>query len=371
MSSYTLTHLTDAALLRDLAALFARNRATTAALLAYIAEIDARRLYVPAGYPSMHAFCVAEFGLSEDGAFKRITAARAARQFPAIFDLVSRGRMHLTAVRMLAAHLTPQNAEDLLQAACGLSRNDLEQLLARRQAEDAPPMLPICSPPGSLQLPPSQVVESTSCGDLQLAPGRVDAVSPSPPSALQSPPPSPTVWPDERVVLEVAILRRTHDTLRDLQTLLSHSIPSGDVALVLDRAIQVAIRAAEKRKFAETSQPHSLGRKRTAARTIPAEVRRAVWRRDRGTCGFVSESGRRCASRRFLEFDHVEPVARGGRATVANTRLRCRTHNQYEAERVFGRRFMNEKRDNAGQTVGDSLDRSATTNAMTRNTSGT
>ncbi|HEY8367958.1 MAG TPA: hypothetical protein VIM86_01445, partial [Thermodesulfobacteriota bacterium] len=44
----------------------------------------------------------------------------------------------------------------------------------------------------------------------------------------------------------------------------------------------------------------------------------------------------RCTERGFLEFHHVRPYAVGGAATVANIELRCRAHNGYEAERVFG-----------------------------------
>ena len=88
MSSYSLSHLSDQTLLSDLAALVARDRATTAALLAHIAEVDARRLYLPAAYPSLYAYCVGELGLCEQVAFKRIRAARTARQFPAIFPAV-------------------------------------------------------------------------------------------------------------------------------------------------------------------------------------------------------------------------------------------------------------------------------------------
>ena len=83
MSTYSLSHLTDGVLLRDLAALVARDRTTTAALLAHLAEVDARRLYLPAAHPSMFSYCVHELRLSEETAHKRIRAARAARQFPA------------------------------------------------------------------------------------------------------------------------------------------------------------------------------------------------------------------------------------------------------------------------------------------------
>src|SRR5436190_12329329 len=76
MHSYTLAHLRDDILLRSLTALVAQDRLTTANLLAYIAEFDFRRLYVPAGHTSMHAFCVEELRLSEDAASKRIQAAR-------------------------------------------------------------------------------------------------------------------------------------------------------------------------------------------------------------------------------------------------------------------------------------------------------
>ena len=77
----------------------------------------------------------------------------------------------------------------------------------------------------------------------------------------------------------------------------------------------------------------------------PAGVRRAVWERDRGQCTFVGSDGKRCQARRFLEFDHIMPVARGGRASVQGMRLRCRAHNQYDADRSFGAHFMAKKRE--------------------------
>ena len=52
-------------------------------------------------------------------------------------------------------------------------------------------------------------------------------------------------------------------------------------------------------------------------------------------------------ARNFLEFDHIDPVARGGRATVEGMRLRCRAHNQYEAEQALRAGFMRERRERA------------------------
>jgi hypothetical protein len=91
VTNYGLSHLSNGTLLRDLQALVTRDRAITAALLAHLAEADARKLYLPAGCASMFAYCVQELRLSEDAAYKRIQAARAARQFPALFIAVAEG----------------------------------------------------------------------------------------------------------------------------------------------------------------------------------------------------------------------------------------------------------------------------------------
>ena len=132
MRDYTLAHLSDSILLRDLAALVAHDRQTTATLLAHLAEVDARRLYVPAGYSSMHAYCVEELHLSEDAAFRRIQAARAARQFPLLFVALAEGRLHLTAVTLLAPCLTPENAGELIEAATHRRKSEIEAFLAGR-----------------------------------------------------------------------------------------------------------------------------------------------------------------------------------------------------------------------------------------------
>jgi len=114
---------------------------------------------------------------------------------------------------------------------------------------------------------------------------------------------------------------------------------------VLERVLDLAIAQLEKQKFAATTQPRRRrGRSGANSRHIPADVRRAVWERDHGQCTFVSENGHRCTARKPLEFDHVQEVARGGEATVAGIRLRCRAHNQYAAERTFGAEFMRHKR---------------------------
>jgi hypothetical protein len=69
---------------------------------------------------------------------------------------------------------------------------------------------------------------------------------------------------------------------------------------------------------------------------VPPAVKRVAWQHDGGQSGYVAPSGRRCTERTFLEFHHLQARAKQGPATVANIRLRCWRHNQYEADLVFG-----------------------------------
>jgi hypothetical protein len=80
MNTYSLSHLSDPALLLHDQAVSARGRAVTAEELASLGEIDARQLYLPAGHPSMHSWCVHQRHMSEDSASRRIQAARLARR---------------------------------------------------------------------------------------------------------------------------------------------------------------------------------------------------------------------------------------------------------------------------------------------------
>ena len=346
MSTYTLSHLSDQSLLRELKSLVSRNRATTAMLVAHLGEVDSRRLYAPAGYPSMYEYCLQELHFSEQTAFKRIRVGRLARQFPAIHGMLADGRLHLSGLVTLSAYLTPANADDLLAAAVHKSKAQIEQMLAERFPQpDLPTLIaPLMPTTCAGQLSPGRVKFSPA---EHAAPGStVDSAAPWPAAPVPPPAPPARIAPlaPERFAVQCTVDRETHDLIRYAQALLGHAVPSGDLPEAIHRAFACLVGELERRKFAKTDRPRPC-RRSEDARQIPASVKRAVWERDGGRCTFVGESGHRCEASTRLEFDHVEPVATGGHATVQGLRLRCRAHNQLEAERAFGRDFMNAKRD--------------------------
>jgi 5-methylcytosine-specific restriction endonuclease McrA len=275
-----------------------------------------------------------------------VQSARAARRFPALFTALAEGRLHLAGVVMLAPHLTPENSEELIAAATHRTKAEIELLLAQHfPRPDVPTVLralepaPMVAVPSLLGAPapassPPQVVAKH---ESEHAPGHVVAAN----APARQVPLSPG-----RYALQVTIGQGAHEKLEYARALLGHAVAPGDIASVLERGLDALIEKLEKTKFAATSRTCPRGHKSAAhgSRHIPADVRRAVWLRDGGRCTFENASGKRCEACKDLEFDHVVPYARGGEATVANLRLRCRAHNQHAANRTFGKGFMDGKR---------------------------
>lgn len=370
--------LADHEVLPRLAALAARDQATTAEMLVLIGRAAARRLYATTEYPSLFRYCVGELHMSEDMAWKRIQAAKAARKFPAILAMLADVRLHLTAVVRLAPRLTSENAGDLLRAAAHLSKQALAELLAARfprpdfseRVQALGPVMqgpgpgtdaPAAPPPRRMDslagLVPVPIAFASPCpgasSETRLVPEPVVPPAPVAPAPLPDLPASITPLAPGRYGVQFTFGQAAHDRLRHAQALASHAVPGGALAEIFERALEAYIAGLEKRRFAVTSRPRSAsGRPGANPRHVPAAVAREVCRRDEGRCTYVSEQGRRCEAREFLQFDHVVPVAKGGQSTAANVRLRCHTHNQLEAERAFGADFMERKRAEASRRAG-------------------
>jgi 5-methylcytosine-specific restriction endonuclease McrA len=146
----------------------------------------------------------------------------------------------------------------------------------------------------------------------------------------------------ERFKLQLTISRKTRELLDEARDLLAHQVPDGDLAEVVDRALDTLVRELRRRKYAETEAPRKPRpvEESDHTRHIPNHVRREVARRDGHQCTFVAENGRRCPARGRLEFHHIDPHAQGGPPTLSNVTLRCRVHNGYAAEADYGAELM-------------------------------
>jgi len=350
MQRIPVRRLSNEALVRELKESIAQDGPHTARQVALIAEVRRRRLFAEAGYPSMYQYCVGELHLSEDAAWKRLQVASAVRACPGVLATLAEGRVHLSGLTLLAPHLTPQNADELLAAATLKSKREIERLLAERfpkpdlpaqvRAIPQPTALLAAPEEGSAQLQPFANVES------EPAPGQVgDPVILSQPRPAEHARVAPLA--PQRYGIQFTLDQAGHDLLRQVQDLLGHEVPRSDLAEVIVRALKAYAALLEKKKHAVIESPRAPRRQKPDSRHVPAYLKRAVRKRDKGQCTYVSESGHRCEARSDLEYDHILEYARGGDATAGNIRLRCRAHNRLGAERTYGAGFMERKQADA------------------------
>ena len=320
-----LTSLSDSQLIDELKRLVHDDRRLTARLLVHLAEVDARKLYLKHACSSLHVYCVQRLGMSDPEAYLRIHAARTASRHPRIFDMVAQNELHLTGIALLSQHLTVDNCDDLLDAAAHNSKRELEQLLADSFPKpDAPAMV--------RRLPQPQARAPRT------GPARSPAQQPKPARAVVEP------TAPERYKIQLTASAALHDKLREAQAVLRHQVPTGDIAEIFERALDVLLKDTKKKKFGATEQPRESVSSPTTrghrSRHIPNAVKRAVVERDGGQCTFVDGDGNRCQARSLIEFHHLEAFARGGGHTVDNTTLRCAPHNRFAAEEELGREVV-------------------------------
>jgi hypothetical protein len=340
-------HLSDDELRAKVKLLAQQSRDATVELIAHLAELAARRLYCSEGPGSLFRYCTEILRFSEAAACNRIKTARAARKFPVILDLLADGSVNPTTIRLLAPHLTPDNHHVILAEAKGMTRRQVDKLVARLSPQpDVPPSirkLPGASatPAASASVATNDVPEkATTPSATREGTTSVSAGSPTRAVVATEATRRPTIAPlaPERYRVQFTIGQETEEQLRRLQDLLRAEIPDGDPGAIFVRSLPLLLREVERRKFAATSKPRPGRSTKAGSRHVPAEVERTVWQRDGGRCAFVGSNGRRCGESTFLEFHHAnEPYALGGEATVENIALRCRAHNVYESELIFGK----------------------------------
>jgi hypothetical protein len=346
---WCLRHLDDARLLESTRHTLARGRELTAQLIAHLSEVEERRLHLHAACGSMFDYCVNRLGLSEDEACRRIDVARLARRFPALYPLLADGSLSLGAVAALKPHLTDDNHNELLQACRGLSLAKVREVLAARLPKpDVPSMLRKLPEPKVSETPharehaaatlPLPALSAASVTPPLPAPVTEVAAQASPPLALPARQPPRAIEPlaPERYKLQLTASRELKQKLEQCRDLMRHSNPSGDFAPVIERALELLLDELMRERLGAAKRPRA--EKKTSSSARPSRAtRRTVVARDGLRCAWVSDDGERCNATGWLEFDHEQPLGKGGGSEASNVRVLCRNHNRLAAEVAFGR----------------------------------
>jgi hypothetical protein len=255
-----------------------KERAATVELLGHLREVDSRKLWAARGFGSLFEYVRRELGYSEGAAYRRIQGMRVMRDLPELAEKIASGAASLSSLAAFQGFV-----KDRSLSVKGKSRRETEQLLG-----DLSPEIP---PVDRERVISSDQTHITFTADKDLI-----------------------------------------EKLEQLKNLLAHQNvdPSyGELFhLIADLALKKLVPTPPAEKRSVTSEregkPGLLAKPRS--RFVPVNVKRAVCQRDAGKCVYPG-----CGSRFMLEYDHIQPFAKGGTNTVENLRLLCRAHNQWRA----------------------------------------
>ena len=298
----TLKNLSDDVLIERLKKLVREEREILMSVLHHLREVERRRLFSKYQCASLFAYAVAELKYSESQADRRISAMRLLRDVP--------------------QKDTPQLEAKITSGTLSLTNLVLAQTLFSKEKKagrqmDAEAKLTVLS---QLENQSTRQAEKIVCG-----------ISPE----MQA----------RKKELHFNLIE--DDSLREkllrLKGHFAHAQPNMSLTDLLHRLCDEKLESISNLKSPlapgarrKTGTTTAVFGSRVASEPRPpsqAEIRRHVWRRDKGRCS-------NCRSTFALEIDHVIPRAAGGPSTIENTRLLCRACNQRAAIAYFGLKKM-------------------------------
>ena len=317
-----LANLCDQTLLENTKSLATKERQTTLDVLRHLREVERRSLYAELAYSSLFEYAVKELKYSAGAAQRRIMSMRVLNELPEIEEKVELGELSLSTLSQAQSFFRVEKSgiaekREILFSLENKTSREVERELVSRASE------PLALRPEKLR--------AVSVGHSEL-----------------------------KVLLEEKLLKE----IEELKGYLAHKIPHASIKDVLAYAIGCGLKECrpkapksstltsqnvknnEAENAINVNDNHSAkihtpienpGLPKEPSRYVPVEIKRQVWARDGGRCEFVNPAtGLRCSSTHKLELDHIYPYSLGGESTLENLRLRCHTHNQLAAIKVFG-----------------------------------
>jgi len=302
------------------------EREIVAELVQALSRIYTERLHLEVGYPSLYAFCTDALGYSSGAAWRRCAAVKVVLKSPEVLGKLRSGELNLCAVAELSKVLNGDNKEQLLERAAGRSKEEIQVLVAEHRPIDRP----------------ARRVERVRIT-------RVAAPKVPLPCANKPEVQNPALSAESRYTVTLELSREEMELINQAQVVLSTAKVKDTLLKSAKKIVQHQRRLAqlrekrasngEKKECASPvrkSQLRSPDYTKKRSRYIPVDVRHAVEQRDGGRCSYVAPNGLRCCETRNLELDHRKPYSLGGKNSVENLRLLCRSHNQMFAKEVYG-----------------------------------
>jgi hypothetical protein len=323
-----LKSISDSELLLSTKRLACEEKRIGIEVLHHLKEVDVRKLFASIGFSSLFAYCTEELGYSEGGAYRRISAMRLLTEVPQYEAKLKEGTVSVATLSQVQSFLVQEKR----QLGKIYSQDEKMELLAK--------------------------VEGKSAHQTE----RVLATI-SPQSARTE---KARVINEDETEIRFTASRELMFKIERLKNLLGHRPEAQSYAGLIEELVDLGIKKLDPlekpikfEKPVKSDQSLKLDRTestpqsslppvevapsegKSPTRFIPAAVKRAAWRRDGGQCTYQDpKTGRRCESRHALQFEHIQPFARGGKSSFENLKLLCPAHNQYMAVQIYGLQKM-------------------------------
>lgn len=404
-----MNHLSDKQLVSALDKLVRTESELTVTIVAHIAQVEERKLYLAEGYSSMFQFLQEKYHYSESSAWRRLSAARALRQFPQVRVSLESQAINLSTLGLIAKVLTSDNCNEILQAASGKSQREVEKMLIQR-GENVPGVETIHK--GKLCKDKVKVVAVKAhqtgirARDIEAEAPMIALFSAGSASPATSAQELSEQEPEAQIAYRIEFYAdaELQGKMQMVRNRLSSTYPTGATIAQMLNVLADNYLNGGKRSFVDTpgvdissadtaaersveprgemalgssvqciADPDSQAPRTSAvsfntglhtatvkpSRYLSKTVRDLVRIRDGGRCTFVGTNGKRCGSTWDLEYEHVVAFAKGGSNDASNLTLLCRAHNHYRAEQTFGKEFMRKKKNEprtSAAKVDNSLD---------------
>ncbi len=337
------------------------ERRHTAALIAHLAEISRWKGHLELGYKSLFDYCVIRLRLGKGTVWNRTQVANVSRRFPQILEHLAEGKSSLSSLGVLAAHLSEENVEGLLEQAEGKTKEEVKEIVAAlRPKPAAEPMIRRKPAARSLESPQRPSDGAAEPVQLERPFSRVESESPKLVGNIEVA--SPGVYN-----FRFSAGKEFKEKFERLAEVLGIEGAVRRMPEILEKALDLALQKKdpkkklqrrEKREATRSKTPLDEARAKTPLDEAGVAKRREGHERSRYTpssvrerrmddagyqCEYTGPDGVRCTARVGLEIDHIIPHAKGGSSGEENLRVLCRGHNLLLAEREFGEEFMRGK----------------------------
>ncbi len=289
----SLHHLSHNDLIANFSDLVQKERKITAQVLACIAEIDRRRLYLEKGYSSLFDFLVRDYGYSPGAAMRRVDGARLLRELPEVKEKIERGTLTLSQANQIqrAARemkkteraLSTEEKQELILQVEHASKKETEKILAER-----------------LNLPVMPIQKET-------------------------------LHRDASVTLTMTFSAEQIEMLEQVRSMVSHAVNSQNWSELCVYLAKKELARRTNMRATNIATPSNSNVAATVKKrgALPARARKMLLN-PAARCQYKNHKGEQCHSSRYLQIDHIQSISSGGSNDIKNLQVLCGAHNRYK-----------------------------------------